>query len=118
MRRRIGDNVILDHRVQVTALVVLGSLLMNKPPLPETQRAIFKLEKSLGVSGLERQPLPAEDGEFFAQFSSDEDEPEAGTSDHHMSWLLHKCLRNLGVMFDNVGPICTRTSPRALPKRF
>ncbi|ENN76052.1 hypothetical protein YQE_07425, partial [Dendroctonus ponderosae] len=89
-----------DHRVQVTALVVLGSLLMNEPPLPETQRAIFKLEKEPEARP-ERPSLPAEDEEYFAQFSSDEEEPEAGTSDDSMSWLLHKCLRNLGVMFDN-----------------
>ncbi|KAF7272429.1 hypothetical protein GWI33_014777 [Rhynchophorus ferrugineus] len=97
-----------DASVQVTALIVLGCILAFEPAVPETLQSMTtlewysraKAERTGSDATVSSTRTPTQETEDFdyAQFSSDDEESDREVG--QVPWLLHKCLRNLGVKID------------------
>lgn len=89
-----------DTSVQVAALIVLGCVVASEPTVPETIKNLCKIkEKHLNVSALPPTNSNGSDQEIeYADFSSEDEDPQMLDTETNLPWLLEKCLRNLGVI--------------------
>ncbi|CAH0563740.1 unnamed protein product [Brassicogethes aeneus] len=89
-----------DSTIQVAALIVLGCVVASEPTVPETVQAITKLQAEQKADDNrepdENKSKTTTDDDFdVVDFSSD-DEEEDESPGNPISWLLDKCLDNLG----------------------
>lgn len=97
---RIKYLCILDATIQVASLIVLGCILSSEPSVPETKEAFLKStsQKEATKPQENEKKVDATEDFDFVDFSSDEEEVIDESSSGEMSWLLAKCLANLGVL--------------------
>lgn len=84
-----------DASVQVTALIVLGCVLAFEPVLPETREAMLKLQRTKEEAAQVKKKEFNLDNLDYAEFS--DSDTETTMEDTSISWLLRRCLSNLGV---------------------
>lgn len=89
---------ILDATVQVASLIVLGCVLASDPSVSESKEAFLQSCRKEPPKLQENETRSDTTTDFdFVDFSSDEEEIVHESSSGDMSWLLEKCLANLGV---------------------
>lgn len=100
-----------DYSIQIGAFIVLGCILASEPVINETKDIFLRslLQNTHKASTDERKALDnskIEEDIEYARFSSDEDdvdkvEHDANSVNSEVSWLLGRCLNNLGVACNN-----------------
>lgn len=81
----------------------MGCILAFEPTIPETKHAMTKIQKEDYVIATVENHEVTTSEDFYAQFSSDDEDDTAIAEADSMPWLLQRCLRNLGVSFEDSG---------------
>ncbi|XP_050301710.1 HEAT repeat-containing protein 6 [Anthonomus grandis grandis] len=106
-----------DATVQVTALIVAGCILAYEPPVPEITQVMTKVQKEEETPKKKLQNhVPVEEFDY-AQFSSDEEETVVMEIDS-IPWLLQRCLRNLGISFEELDSQGVAVKPVPAPVKL
>lgn len=84
-----------DPTVQVTAMIVLGCILATEPSIAETKD--FLMKRDSGPHIKDSLVADSSDSIDFADFSSEDEEQDSSSESSHISWILARCIRILGV---------------------